>query len=108
MEERLRSRGGARGARIVGPDSRGVEYYDCLHMTRPIPFRRIPHQSALFLDYVELAAGAIGYYARPPRIESVLEAARQLGRGAQSPRAEIASILLRQNLALDNGAAREP
>ncbi len=62
-----------------------------------IPFRQIPRQSALFLNYQELAPNALRFYQRAPTINSLEETARSTIAGQKFPRKEMASILRRQN-----------
>jgi bacillithiol synthase len=61
-----------------------------------IPFRQIPRQSALFLNYLDLAPNALRFYRHAPTINSLEETARSTIAG-KFPRKEIASILRRQN-----------
>jgi len=70
-----------------------------MHMptVRDIPFRSIPHQSKLFLSYLDLSPIALRFYQHAPTIESLERAARSQLAGLQLPRKEIASILRRQN-----------
>ena len=62
-----------------------------------IPFRRIPHQSELYLDYLDFSPKVLRFYARTPVLESVESLARStLG---DYPRREMAEILDSQNRA---------
>jgi len=65
--------------------------------TRDIPFHAIPHQSALFLNYLALSPAALQFYRYPPTLGALLQAAREKPAGPQYPRKAIASILRRQN-----------
>jgi bacillithiol biosynthesis cysteine-adding enzyme BshC len=71
--------------------------------TQDVPFREIPHQSKLFLDYLALAPDALRFYNQPPAMDRLVE----LGRGeiaeTQFPRKEISSVLRRQNIAFGAG-----
>jgi bacillithiol biosynthesis cysteine-adding enzyme BshC len=62
-----------------------------------IPFRRIPRQSALFLEYLEHSPAALRYYHWAPTFENI-EAAAEDVKSLQFKRRTIASILHRQNL----------
>jgi bacillithiol biosynthesis cysteine-adding enzyme BshC len=65
--------------------------------TSDIPFRNIPNQSSLYLNYLALSPLALRFYRHPPTLEGVLTAARQKPAGLQFPRKSISSILRRQN-----------
>ena len=62
-----------------------------------IPFRSIPHQSALFLSYLDFSPPALRFYRNAPTIENLERMARGIWPNLRFPRAEIASILRRQN-----------
>jgi len=62
-----------------------------------IPFREIPRQSALFLDYLESTPSALGFYQASPTLQSIENTARSRLTTVQFPRNEIAAILRRQN-----------
>jgi bacillithiol synthase len=62
-----------------------------------IPFRSIPHQSALFLDYVDFSPSALRFYQSAPTIENLERMARDNSAELTFPRTEIARILRRQN-----------
>ena len=62
-----------------------------------IPFRDIPHQSSLYLDYLALSPLALRFYRHAPTLEGVLAAARKKPAGLQFQRKTVASILRRQN-----------
>jgi bacillithiol synthase len=64
-----------------------------------VPFRKIPHQSELFLDYLALSPKALSFYRRPPTAESFERAALEDVSRITIPRREIAVILRRQNAA---------
>jgi bacillithiol biosynthesis cysteine-adding enzyme BshC len=70
-------------------------------MTMPtvqdIPFRRIPHQSMLFLSYLDLSPVALRFYRHAPTMEGLAHAARSALAGVESPRKSMAAILTRQN-----------
>src|SRR5437773_12581835 len=69
----------------------------CMPSLATIPFRRIPHHSEIFLNYLDLSPAALRFYARPPSLESLESAAHQTGARFQTPRRQIARILRRQN-----------
>lgn len=62
-----------------------------------IPFRSIPHQSSLFLNYLDFSPDALRFYRNAPTLENLEHAAKDILANLQFPRAEIASILRRQN-----------
>ncbi len=62
-----------------------------------IPFRNIPHQSALFLSYLDLSPSALRFYQHAPTLEDMERLALSELAGRQFPRKEIAAILRRQN-----------
>jgi bacillithiol biosynthesis cysteine-adding enzyme BshC len=62
-----------------------------------IPFNSIPHQSALFLSYLNFSPSALRFYSNTPTIESLERIARADAGHLRFPRAEITSILRRQN-----------
>jgi bacillithiol biosynthesis cysteine-adding enzyme BshC len=62
-----------------------------------IPFREIPRQSALFLDYLDCSPKALRFYRIAPSLEGIRHAADALRTGNAHPRAEMARILRRQN-----------
>ncbi len=64
---------------------------------KDIPFRSIPHQSKLFLDYVDLAPSALRFYQSPPTMKNLLQSSRSGFADLQCPKREMASILRRQN-----------
>ncbi len=71
--------------------------------TRDIPFRNLPGQSRLFLEYLDLAPGALRFYQRPPTLAAVATMARDELPRVRFPRAEMQSVLERQNAALGAG-----
>jgi bacillithiol synthase len=65
---------------------------------RALPFRQLPHQPKLFLDYVDHFVRVKSFYAHEPSMKSVLCEAK----GLKFPReraAEVAAILRKQNSA---------
>lgn len=69
-----------------------------------IPFDRIPHQSALFLSYLDSSPSVLRFYPAAPSAQG-LKDARDRIRDQAFPRREIASILRRQNRDYRSGAA---
>jgi bacillithiol biosynthesis cysteine-adding enzyme BshC len=62
-----------------------------------IPFSSIPHQSALFLSYLDLSPTARRFYQNAPTVENIERFAREIPGRLKFPRSEIVSILRRQN-----------
>jgi bacillithiol synthase len=62
-----------------------------------LPFRKIPHQSSLFLNYLDFSPDALRFYQNAPTMENLGRAAKDILANLQYPRAEITSILRRQN-----------
>jgi bacillithiol synthase len=71
---------------------------------RTLPFNKLPHQPKLFLHFVERFSTVKSFYAHPPKIEAVRSVARKI-KFPQERRAEVASALREQNIALGAGAA---
>jgi bacillithiol synthase len=69
-----------------------------------IPFRRIPHQSELFLSYLDSSASALRFYQHVPTIENIEQMARSSLANLNLHRNELASILRRQNESYSCGA----
>jgi bacillithiol synthase len=69
-----------------------------------IPFRRIPHQSELFLSYLDSSALALRFYQHAPTIENIEQMARSSLANLNFHRNELASILRRQNESFGCGA----
>jgi bacillithiol biosynthesis cysteine-adding enzyme BshC len=70
---------------------------------RPLPFRQLPHQPKIFLDYLERHERVKAFYAHPPALRAVTRAARKLDYPAER-RAEVARTLQEQNSAYGVGA----
>jgi bacillithiol biosynthesis cysteine-adding enzyme BshC len=62
-----------------------------------IPFRGIPHQSNLFLSYLDLSPAALHFYRYPPTMEGLERAASDTQAVGHFPRKAMASVLRRQN-----------
>jgi bacillithiol synthase len=74
-------------------------------MIQDIPFRNIPHQSALFLKYLEFSPDAMRFYQHAPTMESLERLAVGGFPSMTFPRKDIASILRRQNTLFGAGTA---
>ena len=71
---------------------------------RALAFRQLPHQSKLFLAYLENFESVKAFYAHPPTMQAVTQASRKLDYPAERL-AEVAAILSKQNA--DLGAEAE-
>lgn len=60
-------------------------------------FRKIPHQSDLFLDYVDLVPKALQFYGAPPAFDRIQHLARAILPSIPFDRKELARILRKQN-----------
>ena len=69
---------------------------------RALPFRQLPHQSKLFIQFLDNFPRVKQFYGHPPTIQAVKKAARSLDYPRER-RAEVTEILRDQNAAL--GAA---
>src|SRR5260370_25904190 len=72
---------------------------------RVLSFRQLPHQPKLFLEYMEHFEKVKTFYFHPPAMPEVTRAARKLDYPADR-RAEVSSILRKQNLAFGAGAGK--
>jgi bacillithiol biosynthesis cysteine-adding enzyme BshC len=63
-----------------------------------MPFRGMPHQTNLFLSYLDMSPQALAFYHHPARIDEIQKAARTKSGRRQFHREQIASILRKQNL----------
>jgi uncharacterized protein YllA (UPF0747 family) len=70
---------------------------------RALSARTLPHQLKLFLEYIEHFEKLNAFYPHPPTLEAAAQIARRIDY-PQERKAEIASILGRQNAALGSGA----
>jgi len=68
-----------------------------------IPFSNIPHQSALFLSYLERSPNAMRFYPRQPTLEGLGHPGKLAH--TQFHRRDIASILRKQNTEYGGGAS---
>ncbi len=71
---------------------------------RALPFRQLPHQSKLFIQFLDNFPTVKQFYGHPPTIQAVKKAARSLDYPRER-RAEVAKILGEQNAALGAGEA---
>src|SRR5437899_8816443 len=69
---------------------------------RPLPFRQLPHQPKLFLEYLDHFEKVKSFYVQPPAMAAVTRTARKLDYPGDR-RAEVSSILREQNTALGAG-----
>lgn len=69
---------------------------------RALPFRQLPHQSKLFIQFVDDFPSVKQFYEHPPTIQAVKKAARSL-EYPRERRAEVARILGEQNAAFGAG-----
>ncbi len=70
---------------------------------RALAFRQLPHQPKLFLEYLDHFEKVKSFYFHPPAMAAVTRAARKLDYPG-GRRAEVTSILRRQNIDLGAGA----
>src|SRR6267142_598511 len=70
---------------------------------RALAFRQLPHQPKLFLEYLDHFEKVKSFYFHPPAMPAVTRSARKLGYPDER-RAEVTSILRRQNIDLGAGA----
>ncbi len=73
--------------------------------TADIPFCRLPHQSELFLRYLDHSPAALRFYQAAPAMNSLVETARSRIANPEFPRKELASLLCRQNESFGAGRA---
>ena len=71
---------------------------------RALPFRQLPHQSKLFIQFLDNFPSVKQFYGHPPTIEAVKKTARSLDYPRER-RAEVAEILREQNAGLGAGEA---
>src|SRR2546427_3909909 len=68
-----------------------------------LAFRQLPHPTKLFVEYLDHFEKVKSFYFHPPAIPAVTRAARKLDYPG-GRRAEVTSILRRQNIDLGAGA----
>jgi bacillithiol synthase len=71
---------------------------------RALPFRQLPHQSKLFLQFLDNFSSVKQFYGPPPTLDAAKKAAKSLDYPRER-RAEVATILAEQNAALGAGEA---
>src|SRR6476646_1480289 len=71
---------------------------------RALPFRQLPHQSKLFIQFVDDFPSVKQFYGHPPTMQAVKKTARSL-EYPRGRRAEVARILGEQNAAFGAGEA---
>jgi bacillithiol biosynthesis cysteine-adding enzyme BshC len=71
---------------------------------RALPYRQLPHQSKLFIQFLDNFPAVKQFYGHPPKIQAAEKAARSLDYPRER-RAEVAEILREQNAALGAGRA---
>src|SRR5947199_7216999 len=70
---------------------------------RPLAFRQVPHQPKLFLEYLDRFEKVKSFYFNLPVLTAVTRVARKLDYPGER-RAEVSTILRKQNMALGAGA----
>jgi bacillithiol biosynthesis cysteine-adding enzyme BshC len=70
---------------------------------RALTFHQLPHQPKLFLEYLEHFQKVKSFYFHPPTMSAVMRSARKLDY-PDDRRAEVTSVLRRQNIPLGAGA----
>ncbi len=70
---------------------------------RALAFRQLPHQPKLFLEYLNHFENVKSFYVHPPAMPAVTRVARKLDYPGER-RAEVTSILRKQNIAFGAGA----
>ncbi len=71
---------------------------------RALPFRQLPHQSKLFIQFLDNFSAVKQFYGHPPTIQEVKKVARSLDYPRER-KAEVTQILREQNAALGAGEA---
>jgi len=71
---------------------------------RRLPFRQLPHQSKLFLQFLDNFSSVKQFYGHPPTIAAVKKAARLL-EYPRERRVEVTAVLREQNTGLGAGEA---
>jgi bacillithiol synthase len=71
---------------------------------RALPFHQLPHQSKLFIQFLDNFPSVKQFYGHPPTIQAVKKTARSLPYPPER-RASVAAILREQNVALGAGEA---
>src|SRR5271168_2035497 len=71
---------------------------------RALPFRQLPHQSKLFLQFLDNFSSVAKFYGHPPALAAIKKVARSLEYPAER-RAKVAAIISEQNAAFGAGEA---
>jgi bacillithiol synthase len=71
---------------------------------RSLPFRQLPHQSKLFLEFLDNFPSVKQFYGHPPTIQAAKKTARSL-KYPPERRAKVVAILAEQNAAFGAGEA---
>ncbi|MGB2624031.1 MAG: bacillithiol biosynthesis cysteine-adding enzyme BshC [Candidatus Acidiferrum sp.] len=71
---------------------------------RSLPFRQLPHQSKLFIQFLDNFLSVKQFYGHPPTLQAAKKTAGSLGYPRER-RAEVAAILAEQNAAFGVGEA---
>src|SRR5580658_5643767 len=71
---------------------------------RSLPFRQLPHQSKLFLEFLDNFPSVKQFYGHPPTIQAAKKTARSL-KYPPERRSEVAAILAEQNASFGAGEA---
>jgi bacillithiol biosynthesis cysteine-adding enzyme BshC len=71
---------------------------------RALPFRQLPHQSKLFIEFLDNFPAVKQFYGHPPTMQAVKKAAKSLDYPRER-RGEVTQILRDQNAALGAGEA---
>jgi bacillithiol synthase len=71
---------------------------------RSLPFRQLPHQSKLFLQFLDNFSSVTQFYGHPPTIAAAKKVARSFDY-PEERRAQVAAILAEQNAAFGAGEA---
>src|SRR5260370_34661107 len=72
---------------------------------RPLPFRQLPHQPKLFLEYLDHFEKVKSFYAHPPAMAAVTRTARELDYPDER-RTESSSHFREQKVALGGGGKK--
>jgi bacillithiol biosynthesis cysteine-adding enzyme BshC len=70
-----------------------------------VPYQRVPHTSALFVDYLHHFDRVSGFYSAPPYVLSSYQTVASQLASFEKKRGEVCTILLRQNKAFGCGEA---
>jgi bacillithiol synthase len=71
---------------------------------RALPFRQLPHQSKLFLQFLDNFSSVSNFYGHPPTLAAIKKVARSLNYPRER-RAEVSAILREQNAGFGAGEA---